>query len=261
MIHPTAVIDRAARIGCSVRIGPFCVIGPEVEIDTGAELSSHVAVLGRTRIGPRTKVHSFAALGGPPQDRKYRGENGRLTIGADCVVREGVTVNPGTDGGGMETCIGDGCLLMANAHVGHDCRLGGGVVLANNVMLGGHVMIGDRAQLGGGAAVHQHVRIGEGAFVGGLSGLEGDLVPFGLATGNRARLVGFNVVGLRRASTPHRSLLALKATVAHVFGIEGTMGDRLASATNRWGDDPLVARLLTFLRVTSRRPLCRPAAP
>lgn len=258
MIHPTAVVDPNARIDGTACIGPFCVVGPKVEIDAEVTLVSHVVVAGRTRIGARTRVFPFAALGCPPQDRKYGGEDSTVAVGTDCVIREGVTIHAGTEGGGMETRVGDRCLLMANAHVAHDCRVGNDVMLSNNVMLAGHVSIGDRASLGGGVGVHQHVRIGQMAFVGGLSGLEGDLIPFGLAVGNRARLVGLNLVGLRRAGFARSSVDALGEAVRKLFSGEGLMRERVAHVKKQCGKDAAVKQLTAFLDETSRRSLCRP---
>jgi UDP-N-acetylglucosamine acyltransferase len=259
VIHPTAIVESGARLGADVRIGPCSVVGPQVELGDAVELVSHVVVAGRTRIGARTRLYPFASIGHAPQDQKYRGEPSRLVIGADCTIREGVTINPGTEGGGMETAVGDSCLMMANAHVAHDCRLGAHVVLSNNVMLAGHVTIGDHAVLGGGVGVHQFVRIGEQAFVGGLSGLEGDLVPFGLAFGNRARLAGLNLIGLRRRGVPRESVAALSDAYDMLFASEGLMADRLAALKDR-AHDPFVARLVAFLAAGSDRPLCRPSS-
>ncbi len=197
-VHPTAVIEDGASLGDDVRIGPFCHVGSAVTLGDGVELVSQVVVAGRTRIGPRTRIFPFASIGHQPQDLKYKGEPSTLVIGSDCLIREGVTMNPGTEGGGMQTIVGDRCAFLANSHVGHDCHVGNNVIASNNVMLAGHVTVGDFAGLMGGAAVIQFARVGPHAFVGGMSGLENDLIPYGMALGNRAHLSGLNIVGLQR---------------------------------------------------------------
>jgi acyl-ACP--UDP-N-acetylglucosamine O-acyltransferase len=210
-IHPSAVVDPAATLGQGVRIGPFCVVGPDVILGDGVELVSHVCVAGVTTIGARTKVWPFASLGHQPQDLKYRGERTRLEIGADNMIREHVTMNPGTAQGGDVTRVGDHGLYMVGVHVGHDCIVGDHVILANNATLGGHVEVGDHAVLGGISAVHQKVRIGAGAMVGGMTGVEKDVIPYGLAIGDRARLAGLNLVGLKRRGVPHEEIHTVRA--------------------------------------------------
>src|SRR6185312_14297772 len=197
-VHPTAVIEDGARVGSDVRIGPYCVVGSDVVLGDGVELLSHVVVAGRTSIGARTRMFPFASIGHQPQDLKYKGEPSTLAIGTDCLIREGVTINPGTEGGGMSTTVGNSCAFLANSHVGHDCHVGNNVIFSNNVMLAGHCTVGDFAILGGGAAVIQFARVGAHAFLGGMSGLEQDLIPYGMALGNRAYLSGLNIVGLQR---------------------------------------------------------------
>lgn len=257
-IHPSAVVAPGARLGAGVKIGPFCVVGDQVELGDGVELVSHVSLAGRTTIGARTKIFPFAALGHPPQDLKYRGEVSTLAIGADCIVREGVTANPGTAGGGMRTVVGDRCVLLAQAHVGHDSRIGSDAILSNNVMIAGHVRIGDFAILSGGVAVHQFARVGAHAFIGGVTGLEGDLVPFGLAFGNRAQLAGLNLVGLRRRGFSRETIANLQAAYRIVFEGEGQLAARIDEVEQTLGADPNVATLVAFLREGGDRPLCRP---
>lgn len=257
-IHSSSVVAMGARLGAGVKVGPFCTVGDHVELDQGVELVSHVSLSGRTRIGARTKVYPFAALGHPPQDLKYRGEDSTLVIGEDCIIREGVTANPGTAGGGMETVIGDRCVLLAQAHVGHDSRIGDEVILSNNVMIAGHVRIGDCAILSGGVAVHQFARIGAHAFVGGVTGLEGDLVPFGLAFGNRAHLAGLNLVGLRRRNFSRETIANLQAAYRLLFEGDGQLAARIDEVERALGADPNVAHLVAFLREGGDRPLCRP---
>lgn len=257
-IHPSSVVAPGARLGQHVKVGPFCVVGDHVELRDGVELVSHVSLAGRTAIGARTKIYPFAALGHPPQDLKYRGEETTLAIGEDCVVREGVTANPGTSGGGGRTIVGDRCVLLAQAHVGHDSRIGADVILSNNVMIAGHVRVGDFAILSGGVAVHQFARIGAHAFVGGVTGLEGDLVPFGLAFGNRAHLAGLNLVGLRRRNFSRETIANLQAAYRLIFEGEAPISARIDETERALGADPHVATLVAFLREGGDRPLCRP---
>lgn len=258
-VHVSSIVAPGARLGAGVRIGPFCTIGPDAELGDDCELVSHVVVAGRTRIGPRTRIFPFASVGHAPQDLKYRGESSSLEIGADCQIREGVTINPGTRSGGMVTRIGDRCVLLANAHVGHDSTLGDDVILSNNVMIAGHVRIGECANLSGGVAVHQFSRIGAHAFVGGLSGLEGDLIPFGLAFGNRAHLAGLNLVGLRRRNFSRESIAALQGAYRVLFADAGVHKERIEEVAETFGADPHVVALVDFLRAAGDRPLCRPA--
>lgn len=257
-IHPTAVVEPGAILGDGVSVGAFCHVGAQVELGAGVQLVSHVAVAGQTRIGARGRLFPFASIGHPPQDLKYRGEASRLDIGTDCLIREGVTINPGTRGGGMLTKIGDRCVFLANSHVGHDCRLGGDVVLSNNVMLAGHVVIGDFAILGGGAAVHQFTRIGAHAFLGGLSGLEHDLIPFGLAAGNRARLAGINLIGLKRRGFSRESIQDLRRAYRLLFAAEGTLAERMADVAVAFEHNVQAAEILNFLHAGSDRAICMP---
>jgi UDP-N-acetylglucosamine acyltransferase len=257
-IHPTAVVEPGAVLGAGISIGAFCHVGPQVELETGVALLSHVAVAGATRIGARSRLFPFASIGHPPQDLKYRGEASRLEIGADCVMREGVTINPGTRGGGMLTKIGDRCVFLANSHVGHDCQLGCDIVLSNNVMLAGHVVIGNFAILGGGSAVHQFTRIGAHAFLGGLSGLEHDLIPFGLAFGNRAKLNGLNLVGLKRRGFSREAVHDLRRAYRLLFAAEGTIGERMEDVAVAFEGNTEVAEILQFLQAGGDRAICMP---
>jgi UDP-N-acetylglucosamine acyltransferase len=254
-VHPLALVENGAELGAGVSIGPFCHVGPDVVLRDRVELISHVVVAGRTNIGARTRIFPFASIGHAPQDRKYAGEPSTLEIGADCIIREGVTINPGTAGGRLATNIGERCMLLAQAHVAHDCVLGNDVLLANNVMLAGHVAVGDHAILGGGAAVQQFVRVGAHAFLGGLSGLESDLVPFGLALGNRARLIGLNLVGLRRRGFSHEAIEALRAAYQSLFGPGGTLRGR-AEEVSRTFRTAEVQQLARFIAEGGDRTFC-----
>ncbi|TXN33768.1 MULTISPECIES: acyl-ACP--UDP-N-acetylglucosamine O-acyltransferase [Methylobacterium] len=257
-IHPSSVIEDGATIGEGVRIGPFCHVGPEVVLGEGCELVSHVVVAGRTGIGPRTKLYPFSSIGHPPQDLKFRGEASTLTIGADCLIREGVTMNPGTAGGGLETVVGDKCTFLANSHVGHDCRVGDGVVFSNNVMLAGHCSVGDYAILGGGAAVIQFARVGAHAFVGGLSGLENDCIPYGMALGNRAYLSGLNIIGLQRRGFAREDIHALRRAYRLLFAQEGTLMERVEDVAAEFEAHRAVAEIIAFIRVGGKRSICTP---
>ncbi|MCA1951958.1 MAG: acyl-ACP--UDP-N-acetylglucosamine O-acyltransferase [Hyphomicrobiales bacterium] len=257
-IHPSAVVDPAANLGRGVRIGPFCMVGPEVTLADGVELKSHVAVAGRTTIGAGTRVFPFASLGHEPQDLKFRGEASRLEIGARCTIREGVTMNPGTEGGGLLTRVGDDCTFLANAHVAHDCIVGNHVVFSNNVMLAGHCRVGNYVIIGGGAGIHQFVRIGDHAFIGGLAGLENDLIPYGMALGNRAALAGLNIIGLRRRNFTREQIHELRRAYRLLFAPEGTLKERVEDVALEFDSLPLVHEILDFIRAGGDRAICMP---
>jgi UDP-N-acetylglucosamine acyltransferase len=257
-IHATAVVEDGATLADDVEIGPFCHVGPKVSLAAGVVLKSHVVVAGDTAIGARTTVFPFASLGHQPQDLKYRGEASTLTIGADCIIREGVTMNPGTEGGGGRTVVGDRCAFLANAHVGHDAKLGDNVILSNNVMIAGHVTIGDFVIFGGGSAVIQFTRVGPHAFVGGLSGLENDLIPYGMAMGNRAHLAGLNIVGLKRRGFSREEIHELRAAYRLLFADEGTLKERVEDVAARYAHLAYVNEILGFLREGADRSVCVP---
>mgnify|MGYP001279794324 FL=1 len=257
-IHRTAVIEQGATLGEGVKIGPFCVVGPEVVLGEGVELVSHVVVAGTTSIGPRTRIFPFASIGHQPQDLKFHGEPCTLSVGADCIIREGVTMNPGTEGGGSQTVVGDKCAFLANSHVGHDCHVGNNVVFSNNVMLAGHCHVGDFAIIGGGAAVIQFARVGPHAFVGGMSGLENDLIPYGMALGNRAYLSGLNIVGLQRRGFSRTDIHDLRRAYRLLFAAEGTLMERLDDVAQEFSTHPIVQEIVAFIRQGGKRSLCTP---
>ncbi|HXF55185.1 MAG TPA: acyl-ACP--UDP-N-acetylglucosamine O-acyltransferase [Hyphomicrobiaceae bacterium] len=257
-IHPTAIVEPGAKLGEGVRIGPYCTVGAEVELGAGCELVSHVAVAGRTRIGPGTRIFPFASIGHQPQDLKYRGEASTLTVGARCIIREGVTMNPGTSGGSMATIVGDDCAFLANSHVGHDCRVGNRVVFSNNVMLAGHCSVGDYAILGGGAAVIQFARVGAHSFLGGMSGLENDLIPYGMAVGNRAHLSGLNIIGLQRRGFSREEVHTLRRAYRLLFAAEGTLKERVEDVAEEYKGHPIVEEIVAFIRAGGKRALCMP---
>lgn len=257
-VHPTAIVEDGARLADGVAIGPYCVVGRRATLEARVELISHVAVAGETRIGEGTRVWPFASLGHQPQDLKYRGEATRLEIGRACMIREHVTVNTGTAGGGGLTRIGAGSLVMAGCHVAHDCRLGEGVILSSNAALGGHVEIGEFAVIGGLAAVHQHVRIGAHAFIGGLSGVDRDVIPYGAAVGNRATLAGLNLVGLKRRGFGRAEIEALRAAWHMIFAAGRPPADGAAEAAATYPASEPVQRLVAFVRADPARHLCLP---
>jgi UDP-N-acetylglucosamine acyltransferase len=257
-IHPTAVIERGAEIASGVDIGPYCVVGPHVVVHDACRLVAHVHVAGHTVIGARTVIYPFASLGTPPQSTKYRGGPTRLIVGGDCDIREGVTMNIGTEGDRGVTEVGSRCLFMAGSHVGHDCQVGDDVILANNAVLGGHAVIGKHSFLGGQAAVHQYVRVGEGAMVSGVSGVACDVIPFGFAMGQYAYLHGLNVVGLRRRGCVRADLHRLRRAYRTLFLGAGVFRDRLAAVADEFAGDPSIAMVLDFIRSGGSRPLMMP---
>jgi UDP-N-acetylglucosamine acyltransferase len=250
-IDPTARVADGARLAADVAVGPYCVIGPQVELCAGVRLISHVNVAGVTVIGERTVVAPFASLGTPPQSVKYRGGPTRLVVGADCDIREHVTMNTGTEDDGGLTEVGNRCLLMVGTHIGHDCKVGSNVTFANNVILGGHATIGDYVNFGGMAAVRQFVRIGEGAMIVGMSGIRADVIPWGLAFGHLADLVGLNIIGMKRRGIARGDIHALRAAYEALFFGDGSFRerlDRLAAGKN----GPLVENMVAFIRAGSR---------
>jgi UDP-N-acetylglucosamine acyltransferase len=256
IIDPTARVAEGARIGAGASIGPYCIIGPDVEIGENCRLVANVHVAGHTRIGAGTMVYPFASLGTPPQSVRYRGGPTRLVIGEKCEIREAVTVNTGTEDDRGLTTIGDRCFLMAGSHVAHDCTVGNDVTFANNAVLGGHVVVGDRTFLGGQAAVRQFVRIGEGAMIVGMSGVRADIIPWGMAQGPLANLVGINVVGLRRRGFAKADILRFREAYRALFLGGGLFRERLAEAEGRLANapNPLIANVLAFIR-SGTRPL------
>jgi UDP-N-acetylglucosamine acyltransferase len=255
-IDPTARIGEGARIAAGVEIGPYCLVGPQVELSEGVRLIGHVNVTGATTIGEGTVVYPFASLGTPPQSVHYRGGPTRLIIGAHCELRESVTVNTGTEDGAGITRVGDQCLLMVGTHVAHDCQIGNSVTFANNVVLGGHVSIGDNAFLGGLTAVHQNNRVGEGAMIGGMTRVRADVIPFGFAY--LENLVGLNVVGLRRQGVTRAALFALRQAYRTLFNGGGQFADRLDLVEREFADNPLVEKIIAFIRSGGKRSLMHP---
>jgi UDP-N-acetylglucosamine acyltransferase len=256
-IHPTALIARGAEIGNGVRIGPWCSVGANAVIEDGTRLVSHVVVDGHTVIGPGAVLFPFCTVGLEPQDLKYQGEPTRCEIGARTQIREHCTIHRGTVTGRGITRVGADCLIMAVAHVAHDCQVGDHVIIANNAVMGGHVSIADHAVIGGAAAIHQFVRIGRAAMIGGVSGVEADVIPFGSVIGNRARLAGLNVIGLKRRGFDKAQIGRLHNAFQVMFRHEGVFKHRLEETRAKFGDDPLIAEVLAFIDAPSHRGLIR----
>lgn len=261
-IHPTAIVDPKAQLADSVSVGPYSIVGPQVVLGENVEIMAHAVVDGRTTIGAGVRVFPFASVGMPPQDLKYKGEESTLEIGEGCVIREHVTINPGTEGGGMVTRVGRNVLLAIGSHVAHDCIVGDSAIVMNNVLLGGHVTVGEFAVIGGGSAIHQFARIGKHAMIGGASGVEGDVIPYGTAMGNRARLAGLNIVGVKRRGFAREDVHALRHAYKILFiGAQGTvMADRLKEVAETYAGSQPVQDIVAFLEAGGSRAICQPDA-
>ncbi|QCE35550.1 acyl-ACP--UDP-N-acetylglucosamine O-acyltransferase [Acetobacteraceae bacterium] len=258
-VHPTAIIEKGAILGNGVHIGPWCHIDSNVIIGDNVRLHSSVSISGRTKIGNGVEVYPFATIGLAPQDLKYQGEDSECLIGDNTIIREGVTIHRGTAFGGGTTSVGKNCLVMVNAHIAHDCCIGNNVIIVNNVVIGGHVCIEDNARIMGAAAIHQFVRIGRGAMVGGKTGIERDLIPYGTAMGNRARLVGLNWVGLKRSGVQHDELQVMRQALRVLYprngAIDGSLPQRIIRARELFGKEPKVLEILNFMENPSKRGL------
>jgi UDP-N-acetylglucosamine acyltransferase len=256
-IDPTARIEDGATIGDGTTVGPYCLIGPDVEIGADCKLVGHVHITGHTTIGDGCTIYPFASLGTPPQSLSYRGEPTRLQIGQGCTIRESVTMNVGTVGGGGITTIGDRGFFMTGSHIGHDCHVGNDVIFANTATLGGHCQIGDFVFIGGVTALQQFVRVGSQVMIGGMSGLRDDVIPFGLANGMYAKLSGLNIVGMRRRKFTKDRLVTVRAFFQDLFYSRGPFAERLAKVQHRASEDPAIAEILGFIG-GGKRPLCMP---
>lgn len=257
MIHNSSVIDKKAKIGKEVKVGPFSYIGPKVQISDGVELISNVHIEGNTKIGKGTKIFPFASIGTPPQDIKYKGEYNSLEIGENNVIREYVTINPGTKGGGEKTVIGNNCLLMISSHIAHDCHIGNDVVIANNVPLGGHVTIEDSVVIGGNSAVQQFTRIGRLAMIGGMTGVLKDVIPFGLSFGNRNYLRGINIIGLKRKKYENKKIMELDKAFKKIFSSRN-IHENLFRINGEYKENDLVQEVINFIGRDKKRPICTP---
>ena len=257
MIHNSSVIDKKAKIGKNVKIGPFCFVGPIVQINDNVELISNVHIEGKTIVGEGTKIYPFSSIGTPPQDKKYKGEDNSLEIGKNNIIREYVTINPGTKGGGEKTIIGDNCLFMISSHVAHDCKIGNNVVIANNVPLGGHVTIEDSVVIGGNSAVQQFTRIGRLAMIGGMTGVLKDVIPFGLSFGNRNYLRGINLIGLKRNKYNNKEIMELDQAFKKIFSSKN-LHENLTKINGEYKENNLVKEVIDFIGKDKKRPICTP---
>ena len=257
MIHNSSVIDKNSKIGDKVKIGPFCYIGPKVELAEGVELVSNVHIEGNTKIGKETKIFPFASLGTQPQDLKFNNEKNSLVIGENNLIREYVTINPGTAGGGSKTLVGNNCLFMISSHIAHDCKIGNNVILANNVPLGGHVTIEDSVVIGGNSAVQQFTRIGRMAMIGGMTGVLKDVIPFGLSIGNRNYLQGLNLIGLRRNKYENQKIIELDKAYKEIFGSKN-LHENLSKISEEFRNNELVREVIEFIEKDKKRPICSP---
>ena len=257
MIHNSSVIEKEAKIGRNVKVGPFCYVGSQVQISDGVELISNVHIEGNTKIGKGTKIFPFASIGTQPQDLKYKGESSSREIGENNTIREYVTINPGTEGGGRKTIIGNNCLLMISSHIAHDCNIGNDVVIANNVPLGGHVTIEDSVVIGGNSAVQQFTRIGRLAMIGGMTGVLKDVIPFGLSFGNRNYLRGINLIGLKRKKYNNKAIMELDSAFKEIFSSKN-LHENLSKINGEYKDNDLVKEVINFIAKYKKRPICTP---
>ena len=257
MIHNSSIIEKEAKIGRNVKVGPFCYVGSQVQISDGVELISNVHIEGNTKIGKGTKIFPFASIGTQPQDLKYKGESSSLEIGENNTIREYVTINPGTEGGGRKTIIGNNCLLMISSHIAHDCNIGNDVVIANNVPLGGHVTIEDSVVIGGNSAVQQFTRIGRLAMIGGMTGVLKDVIPFGLSFGNRNYLRGINLIGLKRKKYNNKAIMELNSAFKEIFSSKN-LHENLSKINGEYKDNGLVKEVINFIAKDKKRPICTP---
>lgn len=257
-VHPTAIVGANASIAEGVEIGAYCVLGSDVVLEDGVVLRSHVVIEGRTKIGAGTEIFPFASIGMPPQDLKYAGETSKLIIGKNNIIREQVTISPGTAGGSMVTRVGDNNLIMIGVHIGHDSRIGDHTVLSNNAAIGGHVTIEDYVIFGAQSGVHQFVRIGRHAMIGGLSAVVRDVIPYGSVTGERAGLTGLNLIGLKRRGFSRGEIRTLRTAYRLLFAEEGTLSERLSDVADMYGDNQAVMEIVDFISSDSSRSVCLP---
>ena len=257
MIHNSSIIDKKAKISSEAKVGPFCYVGPDVKLSANVELVSNVHIEGNTTIGQGTKIFPFASIGTQPQDLKFKGEKNSLVIGENNLIREYVTINPGTEGGGSKTIIGNNCLFMISSHIAHDCKIGNNVIIANNVPLGGHVTIEDSVVIGGNSAVQQFTRIGRLAMIGGMTGVLKDVIPFGLSIGNRNYLQGLNLIGLRRQKYQNQKIIGLDKAYKEIFNSKN-LHENLSKINGEFKDNELVGEVIKFIEKDKKRPICLP---
>jgi UDP-N-acetylglucosamine acyltransferase len=258
-IHPSAIVEKGAQLGAGVRIGPFCHVGGDARLGDNVNLISGVTVLGATTIGDGTVVYPQAVLGGAPQNNKHTGGRTTLTIGRNCVIREAATMHTGSDTGHGTTSVGDNGMFMAYTHVAHDCVVGNNVTFANNASLSGHCEVGDNVIISGMTAVHQFVRVGHHAFLGGMSAIVGDVIPYGMAVGNRAHLRGYNVIGIKRSGLPRSELLALRKAYRMIFDRAHPVAENLETASTVFSGSQAVADVIEFMTSRGKRYFTVPA--
>ena len=257
MIDKTAKIDPKAKVSSNVSIGAYSVIGPNVEIEENSIIQSHVSIVGNTKIGKGNKIYSFASIGSDPQDLKFDGENTKLEIGDNNKIREYVTMNPGTKGGGGLTKVGNNCLFMVSSHVAHDCLVEDNVILANNVPLGGHAHIEQNVIIGGNSAVQQFTRVGKFSMIGGMCGVVRDIIPYAIVYGNRSILQGLNLIGLRRRNIPNKEIMVLNEAYKEIFKNEN-LTENLKKLNANLKNNELVQDVINFLEKDKKRPICTP---
>ena len=257
MIHQTATIDSKAKLHSNVKVGPYSVIGANVEIDENTEIQSHVSIVGNTKIGKNNKIYPFASIGNDPQDLKFQGEETKLEIGSNNKIREYVTINPGTNGGGGLTKVGNNCLFMVSSHIAHDCYVGDNVILANNVPLGGHAHIENDVIIGGNSAVQQFTRVGRSAMIGGMCGVVRDIIPYAIVHGNRSILQGLNLIGLRRKNIPNKDIKILSDAYKEIFKNEN-LTENLNNLSKELRQHELVSEVVGFIEKDKKRPICTP---
>lgn len=257
-IHPAAVVDKGARLGVGVRIGPFCYVGPDAEIGDNVELMNSVTVIGATMLGEGCKVFPQAVLGAAPQNAKHKGGRTTLKIGRNTTIREGVTMHTGTDTSRGETIVGENGNFLAYAHIAHDCVIGDNVTFANAATLGGHVEVGNNVIIGGLTAVHQFVRIGDNAFIGGACGIAGDVIPFGMAEGNRAHLRGFNIIGMKRAGMARADIYTMRAAYRMLFDEAHPVSENVEKVRLEFAQSQHVMKIVDFVTSRGKRHFCVP---
>ena len=257
MIHKTSLIDPKANISSTASIGAYCVIGPNVTIEEDVKIHAQVNINGNTKIGEKTIIYPFASIGNDPQDLKYKGEETSLVIGKNNKIRENVTINPGTEGGGRQTIIGDNCLFMVSSHIAHDCIIGNNIVFANNVQVGGHVHIEDNVVIGGNSAIQQFTRIGKLSMIGGMCGVVNDIIPYGIAYGNRCSLQGVNLIGLRRKNIPNKEIISLSQAYKEIFKTKN-LSNNLNNLDNKFKNNTFVKDIINFINKDKKRAICTP---
>ena len=257
--HHTSIVSEKAVLGSNVTIGPYCIINENVKIGDNANLIAHVYIDGNTTIGDNCKFFPYCSIGTSPQDLKYKGEKSILKIGNNNIFREYVTINPGTEGGGLKTVIGNNCLFMINAHVAHDCEIGNNVIMVNNASIAGHVILEDFAIMGALSGAHQFCRIGKHSMIGGLSGVDGDVIPYGTVIGNRAHLSGLNIIGLKRRGFSKDIIQDLRKAYGLLFSSqEGTFSDRVKEVSEEFLDNEPIQEIVQFLKSEKSRSICKP---